>query len=44
MKSPIQIRRGDVVQDIWELAALTSRPIADAVAEAVRCRERVAAS
>ena len=35
MKSPIQIRRGDAVQDIRELAALTSRPIADAVAEAV---------
>jgi antitoxin VapB len=36
MNAPIQIRRDDVVQDIRELAALTDKPITEAVAGAVR--------
>ena len=33
---PIQIRRGDIVSDVRELARLTNLPISDAVAVAVR--------
>ena len=34
--APVQIRNEDVVRDIRELAALTGKPITEAVATAVR--------
>lgn len=36
MTKPIQIRKEEVVRDIRELATLTSRPITEAVGDAVR--------
>jgi hypothetical protein len=36
MTMPVQIRNEDVVRDIRELAALTGKPLTEAVAEAVK--------